>query len=66
MDCAETEGALPLLLNDDLEQLTARALWLHLAGCRDCRELLANLFLARALCRIAQREWRYRLAVREK
>ena len=55
MQCEEAELALSALFDHDLGR--ARDLFLHLAACRACRECLAQMFLLRALCRVAQRQW---------
>jgi|GEM_PF-2883349 len=36
---------------------SARELFLHLAACRACRELLAQIFLLRAVCWVARGQW---------
>ncbi len=61
MDCPDAEAALVRLGDNDLELVTAHALWLHLATCIECCELLAQLLLLRALCRVAEDEWEYKL-----
>ncbi len=66
MNCADAEAALARLGDNDLELVTAHALWLHLATCIECCELLAQLLLLRALCRVAEDEWEYKLEVRPK
>ena len=57
MDCADAESALVRLFDDEPEGGVGRALWLHLAACANCRELLVDLLLVRALCRVVGGEW---------
>jgi hypothetical protein len=55
MQCEEAELATSALFDRDLGR--ARELFLHLAACCECRELLAQMLLLRAMCRVAQQAW---------
>lgn len=55
MRCEEAELALSALFDRDLSQ--AHDLFFHLAACRECRELLAQMFLLRAMGRVAKKYW---------
>lgn len=55
MQCEEAELALSALFDRDLSQ--ARDLFLHLVTCRECRELLAQMFLLGAMGRVAEKQW---------
>jgi len=57
MQCLDAELVLSRVLDDDWDELAARALRLHLSACMDCRESIANLLLVRAMCRVARGQW---------
>ena len=48
MNCARAAKVLPLLVGDDLKERTKREVQAHLAACRECRALEAELMRSRA------------------
>ena len=57
MECADAELVLSRFLDGDWDGSSVPELGLHLSWCEDCRELIANLFLVQAICRVARVKW---------
>ncbi len=61
MGCSEAEQILPLLFNRAPSPVRALHLRVHLDKCSACRELLANMLLARAMGLVLRQNWGERL-----
>ena len=57
MRCADVEFLLAQLMDGDCDEQAAQALRLHLEMCRSCNEIVSNMLLVRAICRVARGQW---------
>ncbi len=57
MQCADAEILLSVVRDGNRDESSARELRAHLNVCRNCRDVLANLLLVKAMCRIARGQW---------
>jgi hypothetical protein len=57
MRCADAEFLLSQFMDSDCDEQAAQELNLHLKICGSCSEIIANLLLVRAICRVARGQW---------
>ncbi len=57
MQCEEAELVMSTLFDNECENLRVREMLEHLVRCRNCRKFLAQMFLLRAMCRVARGQW---------
>ena len=57
MRCSDADFLLSQFLESDCDVQAAQELRLHLKICQSCSEMIANLLLVRAICRVARGQW---------